>query len=293
MKFDDKPYFSDFVDIAEGLIKDLFSMAIDVKNDRIKVANISINDDDVEAVKNIMRTPIYRGYVESKDNLTYLDVYKYGGGVYTESELQELIKEQRTVVAAVTYAKKKDEFLPDYYEYHSRKQTSFIEDDCEPEDEYEFGDEPYELTLSVYDLFFYKNGPCGKEAPYVVAKEKEEEIPLKYVVSSFYNETENWALIKHATKEDLERDGENWCGRNDAYRVNCYDTLKEAIEKAGFWPPKITFEDEFSDEEKEEIVDTINTLTKDADFCTKFGKVPVIESYTIDDIFPDEREVEV
>lgn len=73
---------------------------------------------------------------------------------------------------------------------------------------------------------------------------------MRYYVESFYNlipddkgNILDYVEIGIANKEDEERDGANWCGRNDAFRFDIYDSLEDAIVKAGFIADKITFVD--------------------------------------------------
>ena len=274
MKFDNKPYFSDFESIAEGVIEDINKMSNPTESSNI--VNVNLNGADVEKAKDLMATPIYRGYTEDEESITYLDVYRYRGEVYTENELKNLIKDEVPILAEVTRAYEK---------------SPFYGDDYDENDECEFDTEVEAFGLAIEDLFYYKDGPCGMSSPYVVKKEKE--LPLKFAVEYSYNGFEEWAVIRHATEEDLERDGDNWCGIDSFYRLNCYDTLDQAIENAGFWPPCISFEGEFSEEEKEAAVATVNTLISDCNFCSKFLKVPVKETYSVSELFPDEKEAEI
>lgn len=72
---------------------------------------------------------------------------------------------------------------------------------------------------------------------------------MKYYVNSYYNyvpdHTGNiidYVSIGEASDEDMEKDGENWCGKYDGFRFDIYDSLELAIQNAGFIADKITFE---------------------------------------------------
>ena len=118
---------------------------------------------------------------------------------------------------------------------------------------------------------------------------------MSYCVESFYDSDMDFVSIRPATPEDIERDGDNWVGSCDAYRTNCYETLGEAIENAGFWPTAIGFSSDFSNKERAEILNKVNELLKSPEFVARFGlNRSVIESdLSINDImFEEERETE-
>ena len=274
MKFDDKPYFSDLESIAEGVIEDICKMS-SLTGSNIVNVNVNLNEADARKAKDLMATPIYRGYTEDEKSITYLDVYRHRGEVYTENELKSLIKDKAIILAEITRAYEKS--AP----YDAMDSL---------DDEYEYDVQPEVLGLTIEDLFYYKDGPCGMGSPYVV---KKEELPLKFVVECSYNWCADCSTIRHATKEDLERDGDHWCEKNSSYRLNCYDTIEQAIENAGFWPTCIYFEGEFSDEEKEAAATKVNALVSDHDFCSKFCRFPNKKIYSASELFPNEKEMEM
>ncbi len=95
-----------------------------------------------------------------------------------------------------------------------------------------------------------------------------------YGVESFYDEDMDGVTIFHASPEDLEHDGENWVGSYDAYRLNCYPSLEEAIKNAGFWAPSIGYIGEFSEEEIAEIGRVTESLVTNEAYTEKFGRLP-------------------
>lgn len=97
---------------------------------------------------------------------------------------------------------------------------------------------------------------------------------MKYYVNSFYNYGTqppiDYTIIGSATEEDEAHDGENWCGRNDAYRFDIYNSLSEAIENAGSIANKIQYED-LSVEEMEEAHAIVEKLMCDKKYLAEFS----------------------
>ncbi len=109
----------------------------------------------------------------------------------------------------------------------------------------------------------------------------------KYYVDSFYDYRNDppidYVTIGKASAEDFEYDGENWCGKEDAYSFNIYNSLREAIKNAGYWPTKIRFSPDLSKEEKRIALDTVNDLISDHEF-TKMFRRQVEGPVTISDL---------
>jgi hypothetical protein len=108
--------------------------------------------------------------------------------------------------------------------------------------------------------------------------QKDIEEHKKYFVESFYNyntkEPVNATYIGKSTADIIDRDGDNRVGSADAYWLNCYSNLAEAIENANYWATAITYADDFSLEEKNEILKTVNRLIGDEEYCKHFRKEP-------------------
>ena len=100
---------------------------------------------------------------------------------------------------------------------------------------------------------------------------------MKYFVESFYNDmpdaagnTVDYTIIGPAQKGDIERDGDNWCGRYDGYRFNLHESLEDAITNAGYLASKITFVD-LSEEETKKSNEIVQKLMANEDYIKKFG----------------------
>lgn len=76
--------------------------------------------------------------------------------------------------------------------------------------------------------------------------------------------------IGHVTREMRERDGDNICGKNELYKFNIYETLDEAIRKAGYLANKIQFLD-LSEEELENAKRIINELMHIPEYLETFN----------------------
>ena len=114
----------------------------------------------------------------------------------------------------------------------------------------------------------------------------------KYAVISFYNyncqPAEDWVRVCRATNEMLDEDGTNWVGSSDAYSLDCYDTIQEAMENANFWFSSITYDEAFDDDEKKDVVEYINqTLTREyieKHYPYRAEHNDYKEKYTVDDL---------
>lgn len=97
----------------------------------------------------------------------------------------------------------------------------------------------------------------------------------RYYVNSFYdygvNPPIDYVHIGQADAEDEENDGQNWCGSNDAFRFDIYNSLEDAIKNAGFIADKIQF-DELTNDEKAEADKIVKRLMSDAKYLAKFGR---------------------
>ena len=100
----------------------------------------------------------------------------------------------------------------------------------------------------------------------------------RYVVESFYNYNSepavDYCTIYPETPEAIEHNSDNWTGSLDAYRIDCYESLEEAIKKAMYWPTSIKYSDDLSAEEMEIATKTVKELIADEAFCKRFGREP-------------------
>ena len=95
---------------------------------------------------------------------------------------------------------------------------------------------------------------------------------MKYSVLNEWNykgeKPQERCQIERATKDMVEYDGFNLCGKEDGVAFDIYDDLEAAIVNAQFNPAKIEYID-FTEEENKEV----NNILKKYEWSDYFGLV--------------------
>lgn len=107
---------------------------------------------------------------------------------------------------------------------------------------------------------------------------------LKYTAVVFQDIGTDVCTITHATQESIEQDGCNWVGRNDFFELKCYATLKEAINEVGYWPASIKFGSDFTEEELNQVVEIVNALIHDPEYCHGYLREVATKDFTKKDL---------
>ena len=161
VRFSENKYFANYTSIAEGIAEDLVEFA--------NLEFVNEQEKEVEQLKEIMNLPIYRGYIKESDCDVYLDLYKYNGNIYTESQLSEKLNDRGVVFDAIERAE--IDVDDDPFEYDtklvrpsSHKETLRIDK---------------QFRIGVSELFYYKDGPDGLSSPYVMWEDGQMEKDLE------------------------------------------------------------------------------------------------------------------
>ena len=92
---------------------------------------------------------------------------------------------------------------------------------------------------------------------------------MKYYVQVQWCRPSSKCYIGHASEDDEQFDGDNFCGSGDGFKFCLYDDLKTAIEKSNYLASKITFLN-FTKEEMVAARKIVDNLMADPTYLKRF-----------------------